>query len=99
MEQQVGALFTLEKSAFNNSRAAQAKLDKERLDRAKKKLYAVFLKSWDTRYGEMSPRRFYSGVSFLKEERDVDACREFYKWCQKQGVPFAPAFRKKFMLK
>lgn len=99
MEQHVSSLLKFDRAAFNSTRAQQAKIEKRRLDRAKKKLYEVFLKSWDTQYGEMPPRRFYAGISFLKEERDIDACREFYKWCQKQQVPFAPAFRKKFMLK
>lgn len=99
MEQQVGSLYQTDRAAFNSARASQAKLEKQKLDRAKKKLYEVFLRSWDTKYGEMTPRRFYAGISFLKEERDIDACREFYKWCQKQQIPFAPAFRKKFMLK
>lgn len=77
--------------------AQRKKLSDDSLNATKKRFYATFLKSWDsTTYGAMTPARFWSRFTHLKQEEDFLELRKHYAWCEKHNVPFAAYVWKKF---
>lgn len=77
---------------------AQRKKDNDAaLNVTKLKFYRTFLKSWDSKqFGVMTPARFWSRFTHLKQEEDFLELRKHYAWCEKKGVPFAPYVWKKY---
>lgn len=81
------------------SQRAVTVLKKDELDSVKKKCYRAFMLTWNAKLGgDMTTSRFYSGTSHIKTKEDWDSIRGIYKWCKEKKVPFAPVFKKRWML-
>jgi hypothetical protein len=84
--------FDLNKYKVDNS-FTDEKARKEKFNHDKKKLYEIVKSNWDsTRAGPMTPSRFYSSVSHLKSQEDLNYIRGMYKECKELGKDFVPIF-------